>query len=133
MVTFSKKIVIAGGLTTLVVILSVYLYSSQYSSELFTEPVSTVPSDKKPSYVKKYLNDEIEVRSFPSEFNPALCGYDEVVDVTTNKKLYGAGMCEKNIIDIVPKGNQLEIITDWGTTIRSEDTPRSNVIVVDRY
>ncbi len=61
-----------------------------------------------PSYVNVYGNGLYEVRSF-ADSNP-LCGYDEVVEVSTNKLIYSARMCESNIIDVQQKNGDVIII-----------------------
>ena len=90
------------------ILISIFTLLSIVVVSIIYVRVSTTPSQDNPSYTKTYVDGRYVVRSFSG--NNPLCGYDEVVNVSTNKKIYGSKMCEANIIDVRPEGEGIVIV-----------------------
>ena len=89
------------------VLVSILVVLSVSTCGLYFYLQENIPSSKTPSYTKLFADGLYEVRSFPDS-NP-LCGYDEVVEVNTNKMIYQSRMCEANIVEIQVKEDKVVI------------------------
>ncbi len=89
------------------VLVSILVVLSVSTVGLYFYLQENIPSSKTPSYTKLFADGLYEVRSFASS-NP-LCGYDEVVEVATNKMIYNSQMCEANIVEIQVKQDEVVI------------------------
>lgn len=96
--------------TLLVVIAGLYFYSD----------LENTPSSDAPARTKLFADGRYEVRSFAG--SSPLCGYDEVVDVRTNKIIYSSKMCEANI-------DEIQVEKDKVTIIKSSMAGREEIIV----